>query len=137
MSIQGITPGLANGLRSLAESQLPRQPIGVHTARGHPIELWLTVVPAACVVGLGWLCLGLKVVNRLCHDAAQPETRAAWARNTARGQRPRARQRIAWWLWSTIDAGAWPDDAFSLGRWMTVSTLIGLTFGFIAYFVIG
>jgi hypothetical protein len=44
---------------------------------------------------------------------------------------------IAWWLWSTIDAGAWPDDTFSLARWMTVGTLIGLTLAFVAYLVFG
>jgi hypothetical protein len=137
MSIGGITPGFVGGLRSLAGSRL-HGPIGVHAATGgRPLEFWLTVVPAACVVGLGWLCLGLKAINRLCRDAAQPAIRAGWIRIEARGQRPRWHQRIAWWLWSAIKAGTWPDDMFSLGNWIAVSTVIGLTTGFVLYLWIG
>jgi hypothetical protein len=143
MSIGGINPGLIGGLRSLAGGWLLHGSIGAHASPvvvvdgGRPLEFWLTVVPAACVVSLGWLCLGLKAINGLCRDAAQPAIRAAWIRVEARGQRPRWRQRIAWWLWSAIKAGTWPDDMFNLGNWIAVSTVIGLTIGFVLYLWIG
>ena len=138
MSIQGITPGLSGGLRSLVGGRLLHGPIGARTATGgHPIELWLTVVPAAGVLAFGWFCVALKAINRLCRDAADPATQAAWFTNAARGQRPKMRQRIAWWLWFRIEAGAWSGDLLNLGRWMTVGTLAGATVGFVLYLVIG
>ncbi len=80
MFMHGTTPGLADGLRSLADGRL-HGPIGPHVAAasgGHPIEFWLTVVPAAGVLACGWFCVALKAVNRLCRDAADPATQTAW-----------------------------------------------------------
>jgi len=140
MSIEGITPGLVGGLRSLADGRPLPGPVGAHAAvagagGGHPIEFWLTVVPAAGVFIFGSVCVLLRAVNRLCHDVAQPEIRAAWLRDVAHGQRLRVRRRIAWWLWSTIEAGTLSDDAFDLGGWITRGMLAGVTFGFLAYLI--
>ena len=104
-------------------------------ANGHPIEFWLTVFPAAGIFIAGWGSLLLRAINRLCHEVAQPETRAAWLTDAARGQWPRARQMIAWWLWSNFNAGTWSDDAFELGGWITRGTLAGVTVGLFAYLV--
>jgi hypothetical protein len=140
MFIGGITPGFVAGLRSLADGRSLPGPTGTHVAGasgGHPIEFWLTVVPAASILSFGWFCVALKAINRLCRDAANPATQAAWLTNAARGQRLETRQRIAWWLWSTIEAGTWSDDFLNLGRWMTAGTLAGATFGFVLYLLIG
>jgi hypothetical protein len=137
MSIGGIVPGLVDGLRSLAGGRL-HEPIGVHAATGaRPLEFWLTVVPAAGILSFGWFCVALKAINRLCRDAADPATQATWLANTARSQSPKTPQRIAWWLWSTIEAGAWSDDFLNLGRWITVGTLAGATVGFVIYLMFG
>lgn len=101
------------------------------------IEFWLTVVPAVGVLACGWFCVALKAINRLCRDAADPATQAAWLANAARGQRPNMRQQIARWLWFTIEAGAWSDDFLNLGRWITVGTLAGATVGLVFYLLIG
>ncbi len=141
MFSQGITPGLVGGLRSLADGRPLRGPVGAHAAvaagGGHPIEFWLTVVPAAGVLACGWFCVALKAVNRLCRDAADPATQAVWLANAARGQRLEMRQRIAWWLWFRTEAGTWSDDFLNLGRWMTAGTLAGATVGLVLYFLIG
>jgi hypothetical protein len=102
---------------------------------GHPIEFWLTVFPAAGIFIAGWGSLLLRAINRLCHDVAQPQTRAAWLRNVARGQPLRVRQMVAWWLWSTFNVGMWSEDAFELGGWITRGTLAGVTVGLLAYIV--
>jgi len=136
MFSQGITPGLVGGLRSLADGRPLRGPVGAHAAvaagGGHPIELWLTVVPAAGIFIFGWACVLLRAVNRLCHDVARPQTRAAWLRDVV-GEPLRVRRRIAWWLWSTFKAGTWSDDAFDLGGWIARGTLTGVTVGFLIY----
>ena len=104
-------------------------------ANGHPIEFWLTVFPAAGIFIAGWGSLLLRAINRLCREVAQPQTRAAWLRNVARGQPLRARQMIALWLWSTFNTGTWSEDAFELGGWITRGTLAGVTVGLLAYLV--
>lgn len=136
----GFVPGLADRSRLLVYGRLAHGPAGPHVAvtgagGGHPIEFWLTVVPAAGIFIFGWACVLLRTINRLCHDVAQPQTRAAWLRSGARGQRLRVHQRIAWWLWATIKAGTWSDDAFELSGWITRGTLAGVTFGLLAYLV--
>ena len=54
-----------------------------HIASSRPIEFWLTVFPATGIFIAGWGCILLRTINRLCHDVAQPETRAAWLDNAA------------------------------------------------------
>ena len=138
MSIQGITPGLADSLRSSAEGRLLHGAVGPHVAAdGHPIGFWLTVFPAAGIFISGWGSVLLRAVNRLCRDVAQPETRAAWLRNVAHGQTLRVHQRLAWWLWFTIKAGTWSDDALDLGGWIARGTFAGVTVGFLIYLLIG
>lgn len=104
---------------------------------GHPIEFWLTVLPAAGIFIAGWGSLLLRAINCLCHDVAQPETRAAWLANATRGRRLRAHQMIALWLWSNFNAGTWSEDILSFSTCIEAGTFIGVTSGFIAYLVIG
>lgn len=108
-----------------------------HIPSSRPIEFWLTVFPAAGIFVAGWGCVLLRAINRMCHDVAQPETRAAWLSNAARGQTPQMHQIVAWWLWSTFNAGAWPEEILSLSACIEAGTFIGVTLGFIAYLAIG
>ncbi len=102
---------------------------------GHSIEYWLEVLTATGIFCFGWTCVLLRIVNRLCHDAADPSVSTRWANEEARGRQLSIATRLKRWLWLWTNAGDWSRDSISLGEWTGLGSLIGVTAGFVAHLV--
>jgi hypothetical protein len=97
------------------------------------IDHLLTVGTAGGLILSGWLCVAVNVVNVVCREANDPAWLLLFRSSRERGEHQEPDDVLRHALVSLCNAGGWTPGRTSLGNWTTAGSLVGATFGIIAY----